>query len=357
MEKFIGSQGGNMKQELIKISRYAGMREDLVQTGGGNTSVKISDTKMLIKASGYQLAEVTEEKGYAIVDYKIIKQFFDNKDLHSVIKDDEKKLLDKSFIEGERPSIETFLHAITGKVTLHTHSVLVNILTARRTGMTELERLFPNALLVGYATPGIELACEYFKECKKNNQSSDVVFLKNHGLIVSGDTYEKVRELTENTLLKISNYLGIDNTRYRNISLIYDSLCSLGIYDRVVCMVNNRNVYELYKKKKKQVWEINFCPDAVVYCGKRILVLPDKFTLNDVKEFIDQYGIPSVIIYKDCFYVVAANVKKAKDVESLLSFTADVAWNNNAQEIDLLTDAEQNFLLDWDAEKYRQNIK
>lgn len=38
---------------LIKLSKYAGMREDIIQSGGGNTSVKINDETMFIKSSGY----------------------------------------------------------------------------------------------------------------------------------------------------------------------------------------------------------------------------------------------------------------------------------------------------------------
>ena len=44
------------------MSKYAGMREDLVQAGGGNSSYKISQTEMAIKASGYQLSDLTEVK-------------------------------------------------------------------------------------------------------------------------------------------------------------------------------------------------------------------------------------------------------------------------------------------------------
>ena len=33
-------------QDFIKISKYAGMRNDLAQAGGGNTSVKLDDHKI-----------------------------------------------------------------------------------------------------------------------------------------------------------------------------------------------------------------------------------------------------------------------------------------------------------------------
>ena len=45
-------------QGFIRISKYAGMRNDLGQAGGGNTSVKLDDQVMLVKSSGFQLADL-----------------------------------------------------------------------------------------------------------------------------------------------------------------------------------------------------------------------------------------------------------------------------------------------------------
>ena len=109
---------------FVKISKYSGMREDLVQAGGGNSSFKISEERMAIKASGFQLADVTEENGYALVNPKIIRDRFLNcEDLSALTDEDSKAILNEAFIEGKKPSIETFLHAVSGKYTLHTHSM------------------------------------------------------------------------------------------------------------------------------------------------------------------------------------------------------------------------------------------
>lgn len=63
-------------KDFERMSKYAGMREDLVQAGGGNSAYKIANDKMAIKASGYQLADITEKTGYAIVNPKIIRDAF-----------------------------------------------------------------------------------------------------------------------------------------------------------------------------------------------------------------------------------------------------------------------------------------
>ena len=137
---------------FVKISKYAGMREDLVQAGGGNSSFKISDDKMAVKASGFQLADITINDGYALVNQKIIMELFLNaSDFSNITENVSKTILEESFIEGKKPSIETFLHAISGRYTLHTHPIVVNVLACRKGGMKVLRELFPKALIVPYA--------------------------------------------------------------------------------------------------------------------------------------------------------------------------------------------------------------
>lgn len=109
-------------KNLIKLSKYAGMREDIIQAGGGNTSVKIDDETMFIKSSGYQLSEMEENIGYSKVNYKKIVDYF--KTNLEIKRNDEKNLLEDTLIKGKRPSIETFLHSITEKYTLDRKSVV-----------------------------------------------------------------------------------------------------------------------------------------------------------------------------------------------------------------------------------------
>lgn len=346
-----------LNDELKTISKYAGMREDLVQAGGGNTSVKISYEKMYIKASGYQLADVSMNSGYAVVNPLKIASYFTDTPLDQIGKKQEKEILDMAFVEGERPSIETFLHAITDKVTLHTHPVSVNILTSRNGGMQELKKLFQNAMFVSYATPGISLAKEYFETWQKNGKRScGIIFLKNHGLIISGKTAEEVINMNEEVIEIISEYLGIDYSSYRGVLQIYNTLSDMFGNEDIVYLSQNKHVYEALHLMK-ETWHHQMCPDCIVYCGKKILELSKNLYRQEIKEYCMKYGKPIVIKYLNNFYIIAPNMKKAKEIESILSFSAQVALGNIGKNIDILSDAEQEFLLGWDAEKFRRNMK
>ena len=52
----------NELENFILMSKYAGERFDIVQAGGGNSSVKLEDGSMLIKASGFSLSEIQTRK-------------------------------------------------------------------------------------------------------------------------------------------------------------------------------------------------------------------------------------------------------------------------------------------------------
>ena len=352
-------------QDFIKISKYAGMRNDLAQAGGGNTSVKLDDHVMLVKSSGYQLADVDEQTGYSKVDYrKIVDYFKEHVEMYEedvFTEEVGKNLLQEVHIEGGRASIETFLHAVTGRYTLHSHPALVNILAARVGGMDTLRTLFPKAVFVPYRKPGAALAETYYKLYRKQQaQGADgaVIFLANHGLVVSGDNAEKVIEQTEQVLSKIAEYLEIDDDAYRAATALYCTVQQIDVLkENIVYVSENRYLSQEYagaKLVEQGIWEHAFCPDCVVYANKKLLWLKKNYDKQDILDFIEQYGIPTLIYYEGNFYILAESVKKAQEIENVMSFAARVQCGNLGQDMNYLTDAQEDELLNWDAEKYRR---
>ena len=341
---------------LIKLSKYAGMREDIIQSGGGNTSVKINDETMFIKSSGYQLSEMEENVGYSKVNYKKIVDYFKS---HLEIKrSDEKELLENTLIQGKRPSIETFLHSITEKYTLHTHPLLINVFTSRKNGMKELKSMFPDSLIIDYQTPGIFLAKEFFDKFLKleNPQKANIVFLKNHGLIVSGKNMDEVIELHESILETLENKLKVNMQAYRNSTFLFKKLEDF-IENNIVYLCENSRIKNFIENNS--IENINYCfsPDSLIYCNKKILLLnKDDDMLEVIKNHSLKYGNFNVVYFENELYIIAPNVKKAKEIESVLSFNLQVLELNKNDEMDFLTEEEQNFLLNWDSEKYRKNL-
>ncbi|MCD4785408.1 MAG: class II aldolase/adducin family protein [Candidatus Eremiobacteraeota bacterium] len=184
-------------KELVKISQYAGSDILLVQGGGGNASVKSRDKrKMWIKASGFRLSEVTDEKGYVVTDLRSLVSL-----MHS------KKMNHKEFSGGLklsvigdstlRPSMETGFHAVLPRVVLHTNPVYVNAFACMEDGeLAIMEVMNQEMVWVKYKPPGFELSVEVDRVCRGyselNGHLPPDIILRNHGFIACGDSADKV---------------------------------------------------------------------------------------------------------------------------------------------------------------------
>lgn len=343
-------------KDFEKMSKYAGMREDLVQAGGGNSAYKIAHNKMAIKASGYQLADVTDKEGYAIVNPQIIRDaFLGCPDLDAMTEEESGKILSEAYIEGAKPSIETFLHAISGRYSLHTHPIVVNALACRKNGAERLRGLFSDSLIVPYATPGIQLAKAYFKAYKaymeKNTVEPKFVFLMNHGFITSADTADEVIALTEKVTDTIERFLNVDYAEYHNMTFMQ------ALYgDGIIWKVTDANVIHAFDTLNG-IWDNGFCPDCVVFLGKRMYFTNDITDKRKFNDFVAQNGYPIVIATNTGLYIHANSVRKALETQSVLSFSAQVMLLNKEEACEMLSEEERNFLLNWDAEKYRKSLK
>ena len=174
-------------EKLVHISNAVGCQVAYVQGGGGNTSLKTSDTQMFIKASGKFLADIKDETGFLPVDWTILCNQIDACESEA---DYGALLAASTLIKGstQRPSIETGFHAILDRCTLHSHSVWANLLACAHDGKELVRRLFPTAIWVPYATPGLDLTKAIFERLDGAKQVT--IFLQNHGIVVSGPDTE-----------------------------------------------------------------------------------------------------------------------------------------------------------------------
>lgn len=192
--------------DLVAVSRAIGANAGYVQGGGGNTSLKINPAKMTIKASGVSLAAVSLEAGFLTVDHDFVQREIpscQDEDAYS-------RLLGASISSGQltdrRPSIETGFHALLGRAVLHTHSVWANLLTCSQEGPELVRSILPDALWVDYATPGLSLTKEIANSLQGGQ--TELIFLQNHGIIVSADTPNEALERHEEVTQRIQSHFG-----------------------------------------------------------------------------------------------------------------------------------------------------
>src|SRR6266404_5475537 len=167
---------------LRRLSAKIGQNLDLVQAGGGNTSVKDNGT-LWVKASGKWLASAMEEEMFLPVPVSDILGSMDG----------DSEYIEEFTTESGvklRPSVETSMHAVLPqRVVLHVHSVRT-IAWAIRTDVPEPLHHRLKGLRwewIPYVHPGVVLGREIRDRL---GSRPDVLILGNHGLIVAADDFD-----------------------------------------------------------------------------------------------------------------------------------------------------------------------
>ncbi len=214
-------------EEFIELSQ-AFSSPDQVQGGGGNSSIKINDQQMLIKASGYELAEVCADDGYTSVNYLSINNFITNEQLSLDSDKNYNACLEASNQSKLRPSMETGFHAILDRCVIHSHSVYANILNCSSQGQELIKTKIYDlndqpALLVPYTNPGFSVSKTIYQHLQqyieRRGSKPQLIFLANHGLIISASELELVFKLEAklkaqiNESLKLSSFPQIKKSR------------------------------------------------------------------------------------------------------------------------------------------------
>lgn len=181
------TRDGLLTREFRALSARLGQDPLQVQGPGGNTSIK-DDRVMWIKASGTELANARAQDIFVAVDRKAAVAEIQGED--GSCKD---TVLDPG--RGLRPSIETTFHAaLDWPVVAHTHSVAALVHAISPEGRATLGGKLAglNWAEAPYAKPGLALTREILARVTPETQ---VVVLRNHGLICCGRTVEEVGAL------------------------------------------------------------------------------------------------------------------------------------------------------------------
>ena len=342
-----------MKQtikDLIDISAYAGNRVDYTQGGGGNTSVKNFDNgTMLIKASGYKLKDITETTAFVAVDRNKIADYYNSVDL-KVEKDYEKEsaalakgsVIPIANLEVLRPSVEVGFHAILKKYVIHTHSVYGNLLTCAVDGEKIAAKLFKDKdygyIFLPYINPGFELTLAMMKGIEKyqteKGKYPEVIFMKNHGLVVNGDYIDRVKAVNTDVNETIRKYFGIpDDFRTIKLDTTPTGFCSATKVVNDFVKENGLGVEYLDENP--------LYPDQLVYLNNILHNSPDTLVVKDGKVYYN------------------TDIKQATTLEETLAAYLFIMTNlkKNGLAVSKMNEKEVAFINGWEAEKYRRSVK
>jgi rhamnose utilization protein RhaD (predicted bifunctional aldolase and dehydrogenase) len=328
--------------DLARLSARVGADPLLIQGAGGNTSVK-DGAVMWIKASGTQLADALTHDIFVPCDLVAMRQALAAGETRA---DRPAEFLLQAM--GLRPSIETSLHAVfPQRIVIHVHCVNTIAVAIR----SDAQAILQDGLagfdwsLAPYAKPGAWLA-EAVRASR--GPATDVVVLRNHGLIVAAETVAEADQLLSRVVaaLTVAPRRGVADM----VTLAARSgdgfaplpadhpLHTVAILPDLVIAAEAGSLY----------------PDHVLFCGIGAAVMAKGESPGaTVARHITARGprppfllVPGAgaLIHEDASAGGRALSRCLGDVLSRVPEGAALTY------LDLAQNAE---LLDWDAEKYR----
>lgn len=84
----------------------------------------------------------------------------------------------------------------------------------RKNAEEVFNKLFPDALVIPYKTPGIKLSQEYYCAVHTTMNPAKIIFLLNHGVIITGKTAEEIIKLHKKVTRCFSSRLIFTTTNF-----------------------------------------------------------------------------------------------------------------------------------------------
>ncbi|MFK8034301.1 MAG: class II aldolase/adducin family protein [Hyphomicrobiales bacterium] len=332
---------------LKSVSAEIGVDPMLIQAAGGNTSIKDGNV-MWIKASGTLLADALEKDIFVPVDLAEMRKAVAAGEARA---DQPGEFLIPGF-STLRPSIETSLHAVFEQnVVIHAHSVNTLAHAIRSDAETLLETRL-NGLKwasVPYAKPGANLARAVTDML---GNGTDVIILRNHGVIVAADTVGAAHVL----LRDVHDRLALDEDQKLTPNLeLLQSLADGGSYQ----LPDYEPLHQLALKSARcsQASAGSLYPDHVIFCGIGVAVMEEGETPQQVSERLEAMGMPAPVFMLIPGTGVLARSDASSGAVALMRCLADVLMRVPTDvQLDYLSHEQNLELLNWDAEKYRQAL-
>lgn len=342
---------------FTRISNEVGARADYVQGGGGNTSAKLADGLMAIKASGYCLKDIRPDAAYAVLNYKNLRTFYngsnvaDFDDVEKVGSEEAKKNIQT--IEGLsalRPSVEAGFHSILDKYVAHSHSVYANLAAC----CNELKIIAEKALAdadytwgwVEYTDPGAKLTFSIRDELARveaeTGRRPAAIFMQNHGLIAHSNDPDECLRIHTDVNNRIARAFGLENGDFPTVSVRELE----GGYVEAVCPYLTESLAS-GKFSEKFLLESPLYPDQLVF-------LTGSFSFG---SGLPESGMAMVNPETGAlvFNMPATKAQVIAETITAVVFICN-AIEKNGYTLSTMGEAAKNFIANWESEKYRKSL-
>lgn len=352
---------------FTRMSMTSGSRSDYVQGGGGNTSCKLDDRLMAIKASGYRIDQIRPDKGYAVMDYSKLRDFYGNTDpaqLEDVEKQGSAVAKDATIqvpeLDALRPSVEAGFHSMLDTFVLHSHSVYANLITCSDQGREIAQKLMTSIGMsyayVPYINPGAQLtfAIASAREAARDvdGKLPQVIFMENHGLIVTTDDADECLALHDKVNEAICQFFSLADNAWPEAEV-----AAAGDNDL------KSTTGWLRDQLKNICWSVDMFasqalyPDQLVFLAGQVL---------EVEEGgLEQWLASGAAAKEKCvlFRQTGEVFYQCKEQEALTIDQTLIAIlfihkyiKAQGYTVKLMSEAGKSFISNWESEKYRKSV-
>ena len=204
----------------VYTSRLLGQDSTLVLQGGGNTSVKISESNIVenqeeilyVKGSGWDL-EFIETAGFSPVrmNHMLSLAKLDSLTDPQMVNELKTQLTNAS---SPTPSVETILHAILPfKYVDHTHADAVVTITNTTAGEDRIREIYGDrVVIIPYVMPGFDLAKDVARIfLEQSTDKTEGMILMNHGIFSFGGNAKESYDRMISLVNEAERYLVSNN--------------------------------------------------------------------------------------------------------------------------------------------------
>ncbi len=396
--------GREALSELIRISREVGRDPDLVQGGGGNTSVKtLGGRSILIKASGTALGDMDDARGWVELSLDRLRRILSVRRLAGLPAARREKdvlgLLSRTVLtpRGGRPSVESSLHALLDRVVIHSHPVGLNAflcsLGSRDKYLDVVGKEFGEPLYVQYVDPGFTLARRVEREIEdyrfRTGKLPRVMLLENHGLFVSAPEAEECLAIHRSVCRAGERFMKIDRVNPLTFDVIprdgsgAGRLSFLAGAIRLALIAAKCSAHLVHRDREPIARRFirlpgapvaalrgAFTPDQIVYCRTSPLVLDPlpadgeirpwfESSVRSAKKFRKRFGVdPRVVIVPGMgVYYAAKDLAQLRTVAEVYRGAMAVLLRSQRTGGPRFLSREQaGFIEGWEVEAFRARL-
>lgn len=339
-------------EAFLDLSRQIGSDVLKTQGAGGNTSIK-HDGMMWVKASGTWLAHAGTRDIMVPLEVAPLVDALRARDPSAEKATD--FIISDLNASGLRPSIEASFHAaLPQTVVAHYHcvnAIALSVLEDREKRIAERMARLPDLTwaTIPYRRPGTPLAREI--ELVAANRP-DVLILYNHGIIVTGETVEKVRD----RITRVTEALTVPERPVAEVDVA--ALIALAAGSNFHA-AEDRGSHKtaLDPASVKLATGGSLYPDHVIFLGTEIGVLPKGQTAKAYCEarLAENLAVPKMLLAPDLGVLLANELTDGGRVMARCLAEVVARIPEDAPVVYLGPDQEYE-LTHWEAEQYRQAL-